>query len=212
MKKRYIALIILLAMICTAGVSFAVYKNWSAILDIVNFAPKKPKEVKLPVIQVPPVKPVDAKVVLNVDPSEDVLKERQDIAKREESLGNQATAKFDRAIKTIQAEGNTKQSQAKPLSDIVVENTKQRQTKLQKAASDKYRNLLQQIEIEKAKAAVVLTGTRTEKEKAAKLDALKVDALDMELELYAENRIRNPGARKPLSKMQAEFLVHKGIV
>lgn len=211
MKKRYIALIVLLATVCVAGVAFLVYKNWAAIIDIVNFVPKKPKDPKLPEIKVPPVKPVNEKAILNsVKPSEDDLKEREDIAKKELVLSDQTKVTFDKAIKKIQAEASMKELQAKPLSNTVIENAKQKATKMQKAASDKYRELLKLIELEKAKAAIVLTGTRTEKEKASKLN--KIDALDMELELYAENRIRNSGVRRPLSKIQAEYLVYKGIV
>jgi hypothetical protein len=80
-------------------------------------------------------------------------------------------------------------------------------------------DLIKKIETEKAKSAVLLTAIRTEKEKMKRINDLDleteettVDAMDMEMELFLENRLKNWRVRRPLSKKGAEFLVRKKCV
>jgi len=122
-------------------------------------------------------------------------------------LAAKADETFEKVVDTFKAESAAKASQGAPVSKIVVENTKQRQAKAETAAADEYRNIIKQIEIEKAKAAVSLTGARTETTKTDKYNALNIDALDAEMELYAENRIQNLRPRRILSKAEAEAYV-----
>lgn len=213
MRKRTIALIVLIALLSIGGIGFLVYKNWAALVEIVTFQPKKPSDIKIPDVKPLPVVPKDANTILDdVKPNEAMQEELNKIQQQGEVLTQNVNKTFDTAIQTIQKEGSIRKDKAKPMSNIVVENTKQRQLKAQKSVSDMYRNILKQIEIEKSKAAIVLTGTRTENEKKAKLDSLNVEALDMEMELFSDNAIRKPVIRKSLSKLDAEYLVYKGFV
>lgn len=212
MKKRTVALIVVLALVAVGAIGFVAYKNWSAIRDLMTFTPKSSANVDLPIVNPPPARPQDANTILqSSQTNDDLVKEREHIRSKGDALTVQKNTTIETAIKNINKEGVAKQAQAGPLSNIVVENTKQRAAKAQKQASDAYRDILKRIEIEKSKAAIVLTGTRTEKEKTAKLNALDVDALDMELELFAENRIRPPCSRRPFSKSEMEYLVHKQV-
>lgn len=212
MRKRTIALIVLVALLSIGGIGFLVYKNWAVIVDIVTFKSKRPAEIKIPDVKPLPVVPKDVNTILDVEPDKAMQEELNKIQQKGEVLTQNANNTFETAIQTIQKESSVRKDKSEPMSKIVVENTKQRQTKAQKAASDRYRNILKQIEIEKAKAAVVLTGARTEKERKTKLDTLNVEALDMEMELFVENNIKRPVIRKPMSKLDAEYLVYKGLV
>ncbi|AGE51803.1 hypothetical protein PBCVCVM1_335R [Paramecium bursaria Chlorella virus CVM-1] len=215
MKKRYIASIIIAAILALAGVGFLVYKNWSDVQSIWFFTKTKLKNIKIPSIKSNPVKPVDPVVIIEASkPDAGLEKERNDLAAKAASISNDAVKVNQQAVSVVATEATAKAAQAAPVSEIVVENTKQREVKNQSNASKAYTDLIKKIEIEKAKSAVLLTAIRTEKERIAKINDLDleteettVDAMDMEMELFLENRLRNWRARRPLSKKGAEYLV-----
>ncbi|AGE51132.1 hypothetical protein PBCVCVG1_306R [Paramecium bursaria Chlorella virus CVG-1] len=213
MKKRYIASIIIAAILALAAVVFLVYKNWSDVQSIWFFTKTKIKNIEIPSIN--PVKPVDPVVIIEASkPDAGLEKERNALAAKAVSISNDAGKINQQAVNVVATEATAKAARAAPVSEIVVENTKQREVKNQSNASKAYTNLIKKIEIEKAKSAVLLTAIRTEKEKIAKINDLDleteettVDAMDMEMELFLENRLRNWRARRPLSKKGAEYLV-----
>ncbi|AGE50457.1 hypothetical protein PBCVCVR1_309R [Paramecium bursaria Chlorella virus CVR-1] len=213
MKKRYIASIIIAAILALAAVVFLVYKNWSDVQSIWFFTKTKIKNIKIPSIN--PVKPVDPVVIIEASkPDAGLEKERNALAAKAVSISNDAGKINQQAVNVVATEATAKAARAAPVSEIVVENTKQREVKNQSNASKAYTDLIKKIEIEKAKSAVLLTAIRTEKEKIAKINDLDleteettVDAMDMEMELFLENRLRNWRARRPLSKKGAEYLV-----
>ncbi|AGE48775.1 hypothetical protein PBCVAP110A_309R [Paramecium bursaria Chlorella virus AP110A] len=213
MKKRYIASIIIAAILALAGVGFLVYKNWSDVQSIWFFTKTKIKNIEIPSIN--PVKPVDPDVIIEASkPDAGLEKERNALAAKAVSISNDAGKINQQAVNVVATEATAKAARAAPVSEIVVENTKQREVKNQSNASKAYTDLIKKIEIEKAKSAVLLTAIRTEKEKIAKINDLDleteettVDAMDMEMELFLENRLRNWRARRPLSKKGAEYLV-----
>ena len=211
MKKRYIFGIVITALLAVAVISFFVYKNWADIEDA--FSGNKKKEKSAGVVKAvfsvkTPVVPVNPNNVLQESKSDPKLAtELAALKSKTKELADEANETFEKVVDTFKSESAAKASQGAPVSQIVVENTKQRQAKAETAAADEYRNIIKQIEIEKAKAAVSLTGARTETTKAEKYDALAIDALDAEMELYAENRITTRRPRRPLSKAEAEAYV-----
>ena len=215
MKKRYIASIIIAAILALAGVGFIVYKNWSDVQSIWFFTKTKIKNIKIPSIKPKPVKPADPVVIIEASkPDAGLEKERTALAAKAASISNDAGKINQQAVSVVATEATAKAAQAAPVSEIVVENTKQREVRNQSNASKAYVDLIKKIETEKAKSAVLLTAIRTEKERIAKINDLDleteettVDAMDMEMELFSENRLRNWRARRPLSKKGAEYLV-----
>lgn len=215
MKKRYIASIVIAAFVALAGVAFLVYKNWSDVQSIWVFTKTRIKNIKIPSIKPKPVKPVDPIVIIEASkPDAGLEKERNALAAKAVSISNDAVKINQQAVGIVATEATSKAAQAAPVSEIVVENTKQREIKNQTNASKAYANLIKRIETEKAKSAVLLTAIRTEKERIKKINDLDleeeetaVDAMDMEMDLFLENRLRNWRARRPLSKKGAEYLV-----
>ena len=215
MKKRYIASIIIVTILALAGVGFLVYKNWSDVQSIWFFTKTKIKNIKIPSVKPKPVKPVDPIVIIEASkPDAGLEKKRDALAAKAVSISNDAGKINQQAVSVVATEATSKAAQAAPVSEIVVENTKQREVKNQSSASKAYVNLIKKIETETAKSAVLLTAIRTEKERLKKINDLDleteettVDAMDMEMELFLENRLRNWRARRPLSKKGAEYLV-----
>jgi hypothetical protein len=220
MKKRYIASIIIAAILALAGVGFLLYKNWSDVQSIWGFTKTKIKNIKIPSIKPKPVKPADSVTILEA-PKPDVAleKERASLVAQAASISNDAAKIDQKAVGVVATEAVAKAAQAAPISEIIVDNTKQREVKTQSKASKAYVDLIKKIETEKAKSAVLLTAIRTEKEKMKRINDLDleteetaVDAMDMEMELFLENRLKNWRVRRPLSKKGAEFLVRKKCV
>lgn len=215
MRRRYIASIIIAAILALAGVGYILYKNWHDVQTIWFFTKTKIKNIKIPSIKPNPVKPVDPVVIIEASkPDAGLEKERTALAAKAASISNDAGKINQQAVSVVATEATAKAAQAAPVSEIVVENTKQREVKNQSTASKAYVDLIKKIETEKAKSAVLLTAIRTEKERIAKINDLDleteettVDAMDMEMELFLENRLRNWRARRPLSKKGAEYLV-----
>jgi hypothetical protein len=136
-----------------------------------------------------------------------LVEERGVMEKTNAEVAKNTGTVVQKTVGVVGVEKDTKEAQGAPIAKIVVENTKQREAKAQQAASKAYAELIKDIEEEKAKAAVLLTATRTEGEKIQ-----KIDALDLEMELYAENKLCNRRVRRPISKRDAEFLVSKSCV
>jgi len=212
MKKRYVFALVVTAMIALAALGFAVYKYWGSIVDVWNFTKTKIKSIKLPTIKSKPANPVDPKTILaTVQPDTSLVNEKDALSTKTTDINNTTNVVTQNTVKTINVEADTKAAQGAPVAAIVVENTKQREAKNQQAVSKAYTELIKDIHEEKAKGAVLLTAIRTENARKQKLDALDVDALDTEEELYAENMIRpHSGFRRPVSKKLAEFYMAKG--
>jgi hypothetical protein len=220
MKKKFIAAIVLAAIIALAGVGFILYKNFHEIQKIWLFTKNKIKDIKFPIVKPKSVTPDDPKTILEV-PKTDVklADERGAIEQTNAAVAKNTSTVVQKTVGVVDVEANTKEAQGAPIGNIVIENTKQREAKTQQSASKAYAELIKDIEEEKAKAAVLLTATRTEREKIQKIDALdlesednSIEAEDMEMELFPENRLCVKRVRKPLSKRDAEFLVAKGYV
>ena len=209
MKKRYIFGIVMTALLAVAVIAFFVYKNWEDIKDAFSAKKKSANaDVVKAVMTTTKAAPVSITEVVNAVKSDPALAtELDDLKRKTQEITDNANKTFDKVIDTFKAEGEAKAAQSTHVSGIVVENTKQRKAKDETAASKEYMDILKQIEIEKAKAAIALTGARTENKKAATLNTLDVDALDAEMELYSENRIRPPGSMRPFSKGEAEAYV-----
>lgn len=215
MRRRYIVSIVIAALAALAGVAFLVYKNWSDVQSIWGFTKTRIKNIQISSIKPKPVKPVDPIVIIEASkPNAGLEKKRNVLAAKAVSISNDAVKINQQAVGIVATEATSKAAQAAPVSEIVVENTKQREIKNQTNASKAYANLIKRIETEKAKSAVLLTAIRTEKERIKKINDLDleeeetaVDAMDMEMDLFLENRLRNWRARRPLSKKGAEYLV-----
>ncbi|AGE55714.1 hypothetical protein ATCVMN08101_657L [Acanthocystis turfacea Chlorella virus MN0810.1] len=209
MKKRYIFGIVMTALLAVAVIAFFVYKNLDDIKDA--FSPKKKSanaDVVKAVMTTTKVAPVSPDTIVNATkPDSALAAELNDLKGKTQEITDEANKAFDKVLDTFKAEGDAKAAQSTHVSSIVVENTKQRKAKDETAASKEYMDILKQIEVEKAKAAISLTGARTETQKAATLNALEVDALDAEMELYSENKIRSDAPRRPFSKAEAEAYV-----
>jgi hypothetical protein len=212
MKKRYIFGIVMTALLAIAVIAFFVYKNWGDIQDAFSGTKNTPKTqagVVKAVFTVQaspdPVKPDE--IIQQAKSDSKLATELAALKSKTKELTDKPNEMFDKVADTFKSEAGVKASQGAPISQIVVENTKQRQAKDETAAADEYRDILKQIEVEKAKGAIALTGARTEAQKAAKFDAIAIDALDAEMELYAENKIKIRQPRRPLSKAEAEAYV-----
>ncbi|AGE50227.1 hypothetical protein ATCVCanal1_544L [Acanthocystis turfacea Chlorella virus Canal-1] len=209
MKRRYIFGIVMAALLAVAVIAFFVYKNWG---DIQDAFPGKKKGSNAGVVKAvmttTKVAPASPDAIANATKADSKLAAEVGVIKsRAKELEDKANQTFDKVLNTFKAEGETKAAQSTHVSGIVIENTKQRKAKDETAASKQYTDILKQIEVEKAKAAISLTGARTEAQKAATLNALNVDALDAEMELYSENKIRAKGSRRPFTKGEAEAYV-----
>ncbi|AGE53594.1 hypothetical protein ATCVGM07011_599L [Acanthocystis turfacea Chlorella virus GM0701.1] len=211
MKKRYIFGIVMAALLAVAVIAFFVYKNLDDIKDAFSGTKKTPSAqagVVKAVMNTAKVAPVSPDAVVNVaKPDSRLVAELNALERKTRELTDTANKTFDKVLNTFKTEAKTKEAQSAPVANIVVENTKQRKAKDEVAASDKYMDILKQIEVEKAKAAIALTGARTEGQKTATLNTLNIDALDAEMELYSENRIRTHAMMKPFSKGEAEAYI-----
>jgi hypothetical protein len=208
MKKRYTVVIVVIALLAFAGIGYFIYNKWSEIQKILAVGVSKIKKIKFPVVKAKPVRPVDAAVILAAPKTDAKLAaDQKDLQKADAVIKRDTADVSAQIIGTVRDESKQKAAKGQPISDIVVDNTKQREAKAQAGASGIYTDIIKQIEIEKAKSAVLLTAIRTETEKKQ-----RIDALDLEMELYPENRLRDRRVRRPLSKSDAEYLVASGVV
>jgi hypothetical protein len=195
-------------LLALAGIGFLIYKKWNEIQSILAVGVNKIKKIKFPVVKAKPVQPISAAVILAAPkPDAQLFADQKELQTADATIQKNTSVVSAQIINVVQDEKKQKAAKAQPISEIVVDNTKQREAKTQAGASGVYDDIVKQIEIEKAKSAVLLTAIRTENEKKQ-----KIDALDLEMELYPENKLRNRRVRRPLSKSDAEYLVARGVV
>ncbi|APC25802.1 hypothetical protein BST79_gp289 [Only Syngen Nebraska virus 5] len=221
MKKRYIFGLVLLAMFALAGMGTVVYFNWSDIKDIFSDVTGVGKKKSLKTLDVSAA-PLGQTAVVRVDVKEildkpeddpELKKDLGDIQKVKASTDAQINALTKTTVDTIKKESEVAKKKAPKLAAVVVDNAKKNEIKGQKNASSKYAEIIKQIEKEKMKASVFLTGNLTEKEKIA-----KINNIDMEVEIVDNFKtdpyftlLRDPTSVKHVwTKQMAEDMVMKG--
>jgi len=207
MKKRYVVGLVLFAMAILAVAGYFAYKNRDDIKDVVKKAFKKVKGVvsgaKPDLTKVAP-KNVDT-IIKSAQPDTKLVADVVEIKNAGVKVQKNTDVVVQKTVGIVKDEADAKEAQGAPLAAIVVENTKQRETAAQKKASKEYVDAIKKIEEEKAKVAVLNLATQTEKQKIQ-----KINALDMEMDLYTTNgllRNANPYPIRPISKCDAERIV-----
>ena len=104
----------------------------------------------------------------------------------------------------IKQEASIKKSQGTPIASTIYLATKYRKIADEKKASRKYNEILEKIETEKAKGAVLLSAVRAEQLKTDKLKIM--DSLDMEDEYAMNMEIKSP-ISYVVTKRDAEIFV-----
>ncbi|AGE48545.1 hypothetical protein PBCVAN69C_544R [Paramecium bursaria Chlorella virus AN69C] len=211
MKKRYIFGLVLLALFALAGMGSVVYMNWSDIKDMFSETIGINKKSSLKQIDVRVVKPdqsnvvqKDIKEILDIPEDDPKLKkDLSDIQKTKTSTDAKINTLTKTAVDTIKKESKVVKDKAPKLAAIVVDNVKKNELNAQKSASSKYVDLIKQIEQEKMKASVFLTGNITEKEKIA-----KINNIDAEIEIVDNFKVDS--VKKVWTKKMAEYMVMKG--
>ena len=211
MKKRYIFGLVLLALFALAGMGSVVYMNWSDIKDMFSETIGINKKSSLKQIDVRVVKPdqsnvvqKDIKEILDIPEDDPKLKkDLSDIQKTKTSTDAKINTLTKTAVDTIKKESKVVKDKAPKLAAIVVDNVKKNELNAQKSASSKYVDLIKQIEQEKMKASVFLTGNITEKEKIA-----KINNIDAEIEIVDNFKVDS--VKKVWTKKMAEYRVMKG--
>ncbi|AAC96918.1 hypothetical protein PBCV1_A559L [Paramecium bursaria Chlorella virus 1] len=211
MKKRYIFGLVLLALVALAGMGSVVYMNWSDIKDMFSETIGINKKSSLKQIDVRVVKPdqsnivqKDIKEILDIPEDDPKLKkDLSDIQKTKTSTDAKINTLTKTAVDTIKKESKVVKDKAPKLAAIVVDNVKKNELNAQKSASSKYVDLIKQIEQEKMKASVFLTGNITEKEKIA-----KINNIDAEIEIVDNFKVDS--VKKVWTKRMAEYMVMKG--
>jgi polyribonucleotide nucleotidyltransferase len=177
MKKKYVAMLVALAMCLVAIVGYVIYSNWSEITSDITAAVRTLTKVKDAIRR---MKPDTAKIVvqkpetiLALAPSNPELTSQiaditraANLAQRDADVVNTETAGV------VENQAKTRRAEAVPLKAIVLNNAKQKNIEEQKRASQEYAEVLKKIEEEKVRAGVLLTAIQTEKQKIAKIDAL----------------------------------------
>ncbi|ABT15150.1 hypothetical protein NY2A_B751L [Paramecium bursaria Chlorella virus NY2A] len=209
MKKRYIFGLVMLALCALAGMSAVVYMNWTDIKDMFSettgIGKSSLKQVN--VLAVQPIQsavvPKDVKAILDKPKDDPVLKKDLAVIQQTKSSTNMKIDTLTKnAVDTIKKESAVVKTKAPKLASIVVDNVKKTALDAQKSASSKYAELIKQIEKEKMRASVFLTGNLTEKEKIA-----KINNIDAEMELV-DNFKLDPSV--VITKKMADYMVMKG--
>ncbi|AGE54692.1 hypothetical protein PBCVKS1B_543L [Paramecium bursaria Chlorella virus KS1B] len=211
MKKRYIFGLVLLALFALFGMGSVVYMNWSDIKDMFSETIGINKKSSLKQVDVLVVKPdqtnvvqKDIKEILDIPEDDPKLKkDLGDIQKTKTSTDAKINTLTKTAVDTIKKESKVVKDKAPKLAAIVVDNVKKNELNAQKSASSKYVDLIKQIEQEKMKASVFLTGNITEKEKIA-----KINNIDAEIEIVDNFKVDS--VKKVWTKKMAEYMVMKG--
>jgi cytoskeletal protein RodZ len=182
MEKKYIVGLVATAVVITALLGFFVYKNWASVTEIfkksVNTIGDKFKKIK----PNPPVKK-SPEVILEQAEEDPLL--TQDLIKLNKEMIDSKNKTKDIVSNTeiiMKQESSQKKKKSGPLASIIAAATKYRKIADEKKASEEYDAILRKIESEKAKAAVLLTATKAETQKADKLKIMQ--SLDMEEEEY----------------------------
>lgn len=207
MKKRYVVGLVIFAVAVLAVAGYFAYKNRDNIKDIVKKATKKVKNIvsgaKPDLTKVAP-KNVDT-IIKSVPTDTKLVADVVEIKKVDTNVQKNTGVVVQKTVEIVAKEADKKEAQGAPLAAIVVENTKQRETAAQRKASKEYVDAIKQIESEKAKVAVLDVAIQAEKKKIQ-----KINALDMEMDLYMSNGLRrnaNPYPIRPISKCDAERIV-----
>lgn len=207
MKKRYVVGLVIFAVAVLAVAGYFAYKNRDNIKDIVKKATKKVKNIvsgaKPDLTKVAP-KNVDT-IIKSVPTDTKLVADVVEIKKVDNDVQKNTGVVVQKTVGIVAKEADKKKAQGAPLAAIVVENTKQRETAAQRKASKEYVDAIKQIESEKAKVAVLDVAIQAEKKKIQ-----KINALDMEMDLYMSNGLRrnaNPYPIRPISKCDAERIV-----
>lgn len=207
MKKRYVVGLVIFAVAVLAVAGYFAYKNRDNIKDIVKKATKKVKNIvsgaKPDLTKVAP-KNVDT-IIKSVPTDTKLVADVVEIKKVDNDVQKNTGVVVQKTVGIVAKEADAKEAQGAPLAAIVVENTKQRETAAQRKASREYVDAIKQIESEKAKVAVLNVAIQAEKQKIQ-----KINALDMEMDLYMSNGLRrnaNPYPIRPISKCDAERIV-----
>lgn len=207
MKKRYVVGLVIFAVAVFAVAGYFAYKNRDNIKDIVKKATKKVKNIvsgaKPDLTKVTP-KNVDT-IIKSVPTDTKLVADVVEIKKVDNDVQKNTGVVVQKTVGIVAKEADAKEAQGAPLAAIVVENTKQRETAAQRKASKEYVDAIKQIESEKAKVAVLNVAIQAEKQKIQ-----KINALDMEMDLYMSNGLRrnaNPYPIRPISKCDAERIV-----
>jgi hypothetical protein len=207
MKKRYVVGLVIFAVAVLAVAGYFAYKNRDDIKDVVKKATKKVKNIvsgaKPDLTKVAP-KNVDT-IIKSVPTDTKLVADVVEIKKVDNDVQKNTGVVVQKTVGIVAKEADKKKAQGAPLAAIVVENTKQRETAAQRKASKEYVDAIKKIESEKAKVAVLDVAIQAEKKKIQ-----KINALDMEMDLYMSNGLRrnaNPYPIRPISKCDAERIV-----
>lgn len=211
MKKRYIFGLVLLAIFALVGMGSVIYINWADIKDLFSDTigiGKKPSVKQIDVLAVKPgetgVVKKDVKEILDIPEDDPELKkDLSTIQQAKISADSKINTLTKTSVDTIKKESAVVKDKAPKLAAIVVDNVKKIELNAQKNASSKYAELIKQIENEKMKASVFLTGTLTEKEKIA-----KINNIDAEIEIVDNFKVDS--VKKVWTKKMAEYMVMKG--
>jgi hypothetical protein len=198
MKRRYIASLVVFAVLAAAYVAYVVYSYRAVILEIF----KKKVFTKLAFTEIKPgpvrtIQPEDLLARTEGDPA--LL---QDLATLNAALATAVSKSTDIAYTTesiVKNESAQKKQQSVPIAGVITEATKYRKIGDEKKASKKYDGVLRKIVEEKAKSAVLLTAIRNEQLKAEKLKIMQ--SLDMENSPLYGMRIR------PVTKKDCENFI-----
>jgi polyribonucleotide nucleotidyltransferase len=177
MKKKYVAMLVALAVCLVAIGGYVVYSNWSEIKSDITTTVRTLAKVKDAIRRVKPdaakIVVQDPNTILALAPTNPELASQTaditrvaDLAQRDTSVVNTDTAGV------VENQAKTRRAEAVPLKAIVLNNAKQKNIEEQKRASQEYAEVLKKIEEEKVRAGVLLTAIQTEKQKIAEIDAL----------------------------------------
>jgi hypothetical protein len=203
MQTKYIIGLVVTAVIITLGVLFLIYKNWDDIVKVFN-KPKNVVEDNFDKAVPGPVTKTSPDEILDKVPEDPVL--TQELAELNEAdLASQKSAAEteQKSQQIVKKEAAIKKSQSEPVSSTIILATKYKKIGDEKGASAKYDEVLKNIETEKAKSTVLLSGIYAEKMKAEKLAIM--DSLDMEYE-YLDNLIIGSPVHV-INKRDAEIFV-----
>jgi G3E family GTPase len=204
MKTIYIAGLVALAVVITTAVAFIIYKNWGAIQGLYTKSKTVVKD-KFAKIVPRPVKKVGPTEILAKVPEDPVMISDLVELNKSDLASKQNAAEIDQKTEqVIKQEASIKKSQGTPIASTIYLATKYRKIADEKKASRKYNEILEKIETEKAKGAVLLSAVRAEQLKTDKLKIM--DSLDMEDEYAMNMEIKSP-ISYVVTKRDAEIYV-----
>jgi hypothetical protein len=206
MKRRYIVSIVAAAILATMYVAYVLYSNLADIREVLK--EKVRAEVVLGNIRPQNIRETLPEDLLARAKSDPAL--TQDLATMNTAYAT-AVSKIDDISRDTESivknESAEKMKQAVPIAGAIIEATKYRKIEDEKKASKEYDDVLRQIEEEKAKSIVLLTGTRTERLKAKQLEIMQ--SLDMENTIHDTRVVTKKECEKIVRKQNKEALARK---